>query len=57
MFYAERMGRGDEPYIAERGIFFSIAEFAPYRKLGWSGTEETDKLTDEYIVEVEGKTE
>ena len=45
MFYAERIG-GEK---AERGIFLSIEEFLPYRKRGWSGTPETDKLADDEI--------
>ena len=49
MFYAERMGEEGEPYIAERGIFLSIAEFAPYRKAGWSGTRETNAAADAYL--------
>lgn len=51
MFYAERLGDQSkgEPYIAERGVFFSLAEFAPYRALGWSGTKQTDEDADAYI--------
>ena len=46
MFYAEKI-EGCE--ITERGVFLSIAEFAPYRKAGWSGTTETDRMTDLYL--------
>jgi hypothetical protein len=54
MFYAERYGDQSkgEPYIAERGVFYSIAEFVPYRALGWSGTAETDLLADAYLFEL-----
>jgi len=46
LFYAEKI---EDCKIVERGIFTSIEEFVPYRKLGWSGTQETDKATDELI--------
>lgn len=49
MFYAERLGGRGEPYIAERGVFLSIEEFAPYRKAGWSSTREIDALADAYL--------
>ena len=51
MIYGERLGKPDlnEPYIAERGVFFSIEEFVPYRQLGWSGTTKTNFLADEMI--------
>lgn len=51
MFYAERLGdqAKGEPYIAERGVFYSIAEFAPYRALGWEGTTDTNALADSYL--------
>ena len=51
MFYAERLGGEGEPYIAERGIFLTIKEFAPYRKAGWSGTRETDAAADAYLAQ------
>ena len=43
MFYAELI---QDCQIAERGIFLSIEEFLPYRRKGWSGTEEIDALAD-----------
>ena len=43
MFYAERI---EDCKIAERGVFLSLAEFLPYRRAGWSGTEATDKAAD-----------
>jgi hypothetical protein len=51
LIYAERLGDPDkgEPYIAERGVFYSIAEFAPYRAIGWSGTGETNSQADAYL--------
>jgi hypothetical protein len=45
MFYAEKI---DD--TKERGIFFSIAEFAPYRALGWSGMPEHNALADAYLL-------
>jgi hypothetical protein len=54
MFYAERFGVGDEPYIAERGVFTSLEEFAPYRLAGWTGAPETNRAVDEWIA---GNTE
>ena len=53
MFYAEKLGDPDkgEPYIADRGVFMSIAEFAPYREKGWSGSPDNDFLADKFIVE------
>ena len=55
MFYAERMGDQSkgEPYIAERGVFLSIEEFAPYRKAGWSGTREIDAAADAVLARPE----
>lgn len=47
MIYAEKWNQ--ETMTAERGIFFSIAEFVPYRKLGWSGTDQIDALADAEI--------
>jgi hypothetical protein len=51
MIYAERLGNMDagEEYIAERGIFLTVEEFVPYRRLGWSGTHATDKAADAII--------
>jgi len=46
MIYAE-LARGLEQ--PEKGIFYSIAEFAPYRALGWSGTEEVNHAADAYL--------
>ena len=46
VFYAERI---DGCGIAERGIFISLDEFAPYRLKGWSGTKETDSAVDELL--------
>jgi hypothetical protein len=47
MFYAEKI-EGNK--IAERGVFLSIDEFAPYRIAGWSGTKETNKLADAQLM-------
>ena len=51
MFYAERIGDPDkgEPWIAERGVFLSIAEFSTYRALGWEGTKDTNDAADAYL--------
>lgn len=49
MIYAERLGGPGEPYIAERGVFLSIEEFAPYRRKGWEGTPETNAAADAYL--------
>lgn len=51
LFYAERLGdhAKGEPYIAERGVFMSIAEFAPYRAKGWEGTKETNEAADAFL--------
>ena len=54
MFYAELMDPKTFEII-DKGIFLSIEEFAPYRKQGWSGTRETDKLADELIARAEGR--
>lgn len=56
MFYAERLGDKSkgEPYIAERGVFYSIAEFAPYREKGWEGTTETNAATDAFLASRRG---
>jgi hypothetical protein len=53
MFYAERLGDKSkgEPYIAERGVFYSLEEFLPYRKLGWEGTKETNELADSALAQ------
>lgn len=45
MFYA-----GNDK--GENGIFFSIAEFAPYRALGWNATAEHNTLADAYLLEL-----
>lgn len=49
MFYAERFGQDNEPYIAERGVFLSIDEYVPYREIGWESLPEIDAKTDEII--------
>ena len=51
MFYAERLGDRDkgEDYIAERGMFFNIEEYVPFRLLGWSASAENDRAADEEI--------
>lgn len=54
MAYAERLGGDGEPYIAERGIFLSVEEFVPYRKLGWSGTKGFNDEADS-IIKLESK--
>jgi hypothetical protein len=53
MFYAERIGDPEkgEPYIAERGVFYSLEEFAPYREDGWEGTMATNAAADAYIAQ------
>lgn len=56
MFYAERLGGEGEPYITERGVFTSLEEFIPYRRQGWSGTQETDEAADALIAAVDGPT-
>jgi len=43
MFYAERVSDG---LIAEKGVFLSLAEFLPYRRKGWEGTDETNAAAD-----------
>ena len=48
MFYAERVAE-EQCRIAERGIFISLDEFAPYRLKGWSGTKEMDRAMDELL--------
>lgn len=49
-FYAERFGDRDkgEPYIAERGVFYSLAEFAFYRAKGWVGLSSVNAMADAY---------
>ncbi len=55
MHYAERLGDGEnEPYIAERGIFYSVEEFVPFRKKGWSGTDEFNAEADAAIAKEKG---
>lgn len=51
LHYAERYGDQDagEPYIAERGVFYSVEEFVPYRRKGWSGLPEFDEAADAII--------
>ena len=44
MFYAELISNGA---ILEKGIFLSISEFIPYRRKGWEGTEETNRIADQ----------
>ena len=49
MIYGELLRSGErssEPYVVDRGIFFSIEEFAPYRKRGWSSTGENNAAAD-----------
>ena len=46
MIYAERAEGFDTP---EKGVFLSIAEFAPYRARGWSGTAEVNHAADAYL--------
>lgn len=48
MFYAERIANGEK----ERGVFLSIAEFAPYRAIGWESTGEINSATDAYLLEL-----
>lgn len=33
----------------KEGLFFSIAEFAPYRALGWASTEQNNADADAYL--------
>lgn len=47
IFYAERIG--DDGQIAEKGFFYSIEEFAPYRAQGWEGTADTNRAADEHL--------
>lgn len=51
LIYAERFGdrEAGEEYIAERGVFMSIEEFARYRRMGWEGTLENNALADAII--------
>ena len=46
MFYAERI---EDCRIAERGVFFSLIEFLPYRRAGWEGAAATNKAADAMI--------
>ena len=48
MFYAEKLGESGP----ERGVFLSIAEFVPYRALGWEATSEINLLADAYLFEL-----
>ena len=41
MIYAERN--------EDQGVFLSIAEFAPYRALGWSGSPAVNHAADAYL--------
>ena len=45
-FYAERI---DNNEIVEKGVFTSIAEFAPYRQYGWSATDPINAQTDAFL--------
>lgn len=57
MFYAELVDySGHHNFeIMDKGIFFSIEEFIPYRICGWSGVTEIDRLADEAIAKAEGR--
>ena len=46
MIYGERVG---EVKIEEKGIFYSVAEFAPYRALGWHSTAAVNHAADAYL--------
>ena len=50
MIYAERR---DEDGELEKGVFWTLSEFAEYRQQGWSSTSEVnqaaDKLIEEYV--------
>ncbi len=48
MFYASAPIKGFER--PQEGVFLSIAEFAPYRALGWSGTKELNEAADAYLL-------
>ena len=48
MFYASKQEAAFEK--PEEGVFLSIAEFAPYRALGWSGMPEHNALADAYLL-------
>lgn len=50
MFYASKQGAAFEK--PEEGVFLSIAEFAPYRALGWSADGERNMLADAYLFEL-----
>ncbi len=50
--YAERMGDDNEPYIAERGMFFTMSEFLPYREKGWESTKEINEEADRKMEEL-----
>lgn len=51
MFYASKWS-GDVYEKPEEGVFLSIAEFAPYRALGWSADGERNVLADAYLLEL-----
>jgi len=53
MFYAEKwsVDNNGKSFISDRGVFISIAEFAPYREKGWSSSPDNDFLADKLIVE------
>ncbi len=57
MIYAERYGTGDEPYIAERGVFFTLSEYLPYRVKGWESTKEVDAEADSRLAELASKSD
>lgn len=46
LFYGERIGPKG---IEERGIFYNLAEFLPYRREGWEATREITMLADDAI--------
>lgn len=48
MYYAELI----TDKIEDRGVFFSVSEFLPYRLAGWTGTEELNALADARLKEL-----
>lgn len=53
MIYAELV----TDRIEDRGVFYSLSEFLPYRDKGWTSTDAYNALADERLAELRGKSD
>jgi hypothetical protein len=53
MIYAERV----TDKIEDRGVFYTLSEFLPYRVKGWTSTPEINEAADNRLAELASKSD